>query len=157
MFGWERETETLAEIVQNPSDTPSRTHTQTRREKQEVTSLPATPPSSAWPACLLHQSWGQIPFNKREQQGEGGVFVGGRMTEMVSNYSYGMNRQAGSSSSFSPPPSTPSVPQMVNALIIRSCDKLGQWSCSSLLGLEIKLKHEHTTMSSHSAAMERLQ
>lgn len=50
-----------------------------------------------------------------------------------------------------------SVPQMVNALIIRSCDYLGQWSCSYLLSLEIKLRHKHSDVVCHSAAPGRLQ
>lgn len=50
-----------------------------------------------------------------------------------------------------------SVLQMVNALIIRSCDYLGQWSCSYLLSLEIKLRHKHIDVVCHSAAPARLQ
>lgn len=69
MFGRERESKTLAYIVQNPSDTPSHTKTQmTRKNRKWSHCLEAPLPLSA--ASLLHQSPGQIHFGKRMPQGE---------------------------------------------------------------------------------------
>lgn len=102
LFGWDRETRTPTETVKNPSNTPSRIQTQMVRKWQEVISLPSTPflcallPSSTNPGCSKQ---------KRAERRDAGSVYRGRMTEMVSNYSFGMSRQAGSNSSPPPPPS----------------------------------------------------
>lgn len=115
------ETETIAEILQNPSDTPSATHTQMARKNRKWSHRAAPSPSLACYCRSQPIPW-QITSNKRELK-ERGRASGGRVTETVSNYNYA-NVPAGQPISAVPPPPlfSPSVPQMVIALIIRSCD-----------------------------------
>lgn len=75
---WLRESETLAEIVQNPSDTPSRTHTQMARKNRKWSHC-MHPPFLRLPLPSSTNPRGRCLTTKESRKDRGSV-QGARMT-----------------------------------------------------------------------------